>query len=31
MQTIVNEKLQALANYANKSAVDTNATETLKE
>ena len=31
MQTIANENVQALANYANKSAADTNATETLKE
>ena len=30
IQTIANENVQALDNYANKSAVDTNATETLK-
>ena len=31
MQTIANENVQALANYANKSDADTNAIETLKE
>ena len=31
MQTIENENVQSLANYANKSAADTNATKTLKE
>ena len=31
MRTISNENVQALSNYANKSAADTNATKTLKE
>ena len=31
MQTIANENVQDLSNYANKSAADTNATETLKD
>ena len=31
MQTILNENIQALANYANTSSSDTNATETTKE
>ena len=31
MQTIANKNAQALSNYANKSAADTNAIKTLKE